>query len=157
MDRTEGYEPDEDGNLDDGIRELVTILRSEGVETFESCQGGEGHCFPEPTIRFHGSQYEGYRAFGVARMRDLPVEGLSRYYDVIDGELRGPWWEMTFRTTGQIWVEHMPEFCEPFVVPSTEDHAPPEIYVVAPDDDRDCQEPSMAGRIWRWLGLPGCG
>jgi len=28
------------------IREFVDILDAAGVETFESCQGGEGHCFP---------------------------------------------------------------------------------------------------------------
>lgn len=30
-------------SLDDGIREYVRILVTSGVETFESCEGGEGH------------------------------------------------------------------------------------------------------------------
>jgi hypothetical protein len=35
--------------LDEGIREIVITLATNGVETFESCQGGPEHCFPEPT------------------------------------------------------------------------------------------------------------
>lgn len=82
--------------LDKGIRRYVLILRSNGIETFESCQGGDGHCFSEPTVRFHGPIPEGYRAFGIARAYGLPVASLRRYYSVEDGELVGPRWEMTF-------------------------------------------------------------
>lgn len=46
-------------DLDSGIRPYVKILDDNGIETFESCQGGDGHCFPEPTIRFHGVRGEG--------------------------------------------------------------------------------------------------
>lgn len=42
-------------NLDPGIKRWVEILNGQGVMTFESCEGGEGHSFPEPTIRFHGN------------------------------------------------------------------------------------------------------
>lgn len=38
--------------LDSGISDYVHKLMKHGVETFESCEGGEGHCFPEPTVRF---------------------------------------------------------------------------------------------------------
>lgn len=92
------HEPIIDMALDAGIRDYVLILRSGGVETFESCEGGAGHCFPEPTVRFHGGQHEGYRAFSVALMHGLPVFSLRRYYSVTDNQLEGPWWEMTFRT-----------------------------------------------------------
>jgi hypothetical protein len=89
------------GTLDKGIRDYVVKLRLEGIETFESCQGGEGHAFPEPTIRFYGNAYEGYRAFAAAMNHGLPVLSLRRVWDVADGALEGPWWEMTFRTTSQ--------------------------------------------------------
>ena len=81
---------------DPGIREAVRILREAGVETFESCQGGPGHSFPEPTVRFHGYGPEGLRAVAVAMQGGLRVSALRRYWDVIDGELTGPHWEMTF-------------------------------------------------------------
>lgn len=37
--------------LDPGITPVVELLRQAGVNTFSSCQGGEGHAFPVPTIR----------------------------------------------------------------------------------------------------------
>ena len=87
--------------LDPGIRDYVLILRAQGVETFESCDGGEGQAFPEPTIRFDGNAWEGFRAFTAAMNYGLPVTALRRSYGLTDGELQGPWWEMTFRTTGK--------------------------------------------------------
>ncbi len=29
---------------------MVEVLRAAGVETFESCEGGAGHSYPEPTV-----------------------------------------------------------------------------------------------------------
>ena len=83
--------------LDEGIAQYVDILRGAGVETFESCEGGAGHVFPEPTVRFHGSRAEGLRAISVAIERGLPVYGLRRLWTVDDGELTGPVWELVFR------------------------------------------------------------
>jgi hypothetical protein len=82
--------------LDAGIAPYVEILRTAGVETFESCQGGEGHCFPEPTIRFAGQRSEGFRALAVALDYGLPVRAIRRYWAVNDGEPCGPDWEMAF-------------------------------------------------------------
>jgi hypothetical protein len=84
--------------LDPGIAPYVDILDAAGVETFESCQGGDGHCFPEPTVRFYGERSEGFRALAVAVQRELPVRTLRRYWRVDSaGEPSGPNWEMTFR------------------------------------------------------------
>ncbi len=83
-------------DLDPGIRPFVEVLQSAGVETFESCQGGEGHSFPEPTIRFHGDRSEGFRALAVALRARLPVAVLRRIWTIDDGEPTGPRWELTF-------------------------------------------------------------
>jgi len=83
--------------LDPGIADYVVALREAGIETFESCEGGQGHAYPEPTIRFHGERSEGFRALAVAQANALPVAELRRVYDIIDGEPTGPHWEMTFR------------------------------------------------------------
>ena len=83
-------------NLDSGIRDIVQLLVDNGVETFESCEGGEGHAFHEPTVRFHGSHAEGFRALAVALQYGLKVCELRRYYSIQDGEPTGPHWEMTF-------------------------------------------------------------
>jgi hypothetical protein len=84
--------------LDPGIRRHVLILRAEGIETDQSCQGGPGHACPEPMVRFHGNAYEGHKAFAIAMTYGLPVLDVRRVYSVVNGELQGPLWEMTFRT-----------------------------------------------------------
>jgi hypothetical protein len=86
-----------DPPLDPGIREAVLALNSAGVETFESCQGGDGHAYPEPTIRFHGDRAEGMRALAAAVSAGLPVAALRRTWPMIDGEPTGPCWELTLR------------------------------------------------------------
>jgi hypothetical protein len=82
--------------LDEGIRQEVVILSANGVETFESCEGGDGHSFPEPTIRFHGTKAAGLHAVAVAMVHGLGVKDLRRVYNVEGGELVGPTWELTF-------------------------------------------------------------
>ena len=82
--------------LDEGIREIVATLLQNGVETFESCEGGRGHSYPAPTVRFEGASSEGLRAVSVALAYGLPVCELRRVWGVRDGSLHGPWWEMTF-------------------------------------------------------------
>ena len=81
---------------DSGIAEAVEALRSSGVETFESCQGGPGHAYPEPTVRFHGDKAEGLRALAVALHAGLAVTCLRRVWPVNDSEPTGPYWELTF-------------------------------------------------------------
>jgi len=83
--------------LDAGIRVAVLILRRYGVETFESCEGGNGHPFPDPTIRFYGSPWAGYRAFAVAMEHGLPVFALQLEYGVDNGQLTGPYWRLVFK------------------------------------------------------------
>lgn len=38
--------------IDEKIKSLVLLLRENNVNTFASCQGGVGHVFELPTIRF---------------------------------------------------------------------------------------------------------
>lgn len=90
------YSPDLDRQLDPEIRGVVETLRACGVETFESCAGGPGHAYHEPTVRFMGGLEEGFRAFAAAQKEGLAVAELRRVWPVIDGEPTGPWWEMTF-------------------------------------------------------------
>jgi hypothetical protein len=83
--------------LDPGIREAVRHLREAGVQTFESCEGGPGHAFPVPTVRFEGDPSEGFRAFAVVfRKHGLVVRNLRRAWQIENGDLAGPYWELTF-------------------------------------------------------------
>lgn len=92
--------PDGERGIDPGIAHEVRILQAGGVETTESCQGGQGHSFPEPTVRFHGGQSEGPRALGIALQNGLRVTTLRRVWSIIDGEMVGPGWEMVFHHSG---------------------------------------------------------
>ena len=89
-----------DPPLDKGIVSAVMTLAGGDVETFESCEGGPGHAYPEPTVRFHGGDAEGYRALSVALSAGLPVDEVRRSWRNDDGILVGPWWEMTLRAIG---------------------------------------------------------
>jgi hypothetical protein len=93
-DSTKGPMP---GRIDPGIAEAVSILQQSGVETFESCEGGSGHAFPEPTIRFYGTPAAGPRALAVCMDHGLPVMALRRVWYMENHELTGPNWELTFR------------------------------------------------------------
>jgi hypothetical protein len=89
----------EDLSLDYGIAAAVWVLREAGVETFESCEGGAGHAYPTPTVRFHGDSTEGFRALAAAMDAQLPVAELRRVWIMQDEEPTGPWWELTFTPT----------------------------------------------------------
>jgi hypothetical protein len=86
-------------SLDEGIARFVDVLDAAGIETFESCQGGDGHAFDIPTVRFYGERGEGFRALAAALQAQLPVMDLRRYWQIQDGEPVGPHWELTFRST----------------------------------------------------------
>jgi hypothetical protein len=88
-----------DPPLDVGIAQEVETLRAAGIETFESCQGGSGHAYAEPTVRFYGDPSEGFRALATAIKAGLQVAAIRRAWPIIDGEPTGPWWEMTFHPT----------------------------------------------------------
>lgn len=83
--------------IDSGILREVNILKEAGIETFESCQGGRGHAFPEPTVRFHGDRSVGFVALAAAMQEGLPTDQLRRVWPIVDGEPTGPCWELTFR------------------------------------------------------------
>src|SRR5438552_18075628 len=92
----EMHEPAVDLPLDPGIRRAVLVLRRGGIETFESCQGGNGHAFDAPTIKFHGDAWAGYKAFAIEMENGLLVRRIHRVHGVTDGQLEGPWWEIVF-------------------------------------------------------------
>jgi hypothetical protein len=93
---TRDYDPRQDNQLDAGIKRHVDVLREAGIETFESCEGGDGHCCHEPTVRFHGDRSEGFKALAAAMQNGLQVSELRRTWPINDGEPTGPWWEITF-------------------------------------------------------------
>ncbi len=89
--------PIDENSLESGIKEYVLFLRANGVETFESCEGGPGHSFPEPTIRFYGDKYEGIKATYLCLANEVPLCQIRRTITVNqDKEVSSPFWEAVF-------------------------------------------------------------
>jgi hypothetical protein len=86
-----------DPPLDPGIAYAVEILYILGVDTFDSCEGGEGHLHSEPIVRFHGDfPSAGYQALSIALAYYLPVRELRRRWSLNGGEIARPDWEIVF-------------------------------------------------------------
>ena len=85
-----------DPPLDPGIRQYVETVNSEGIPTVESCEGGPGHAFAEPTVRFKGDQETAFRALAIAQRHHFPVSSVRQIWPLYFKRLRGPYWELTF-------------------------------------------------------------
>lgn len=79
-----------------GIVRAVRILRSAGLSTYESCEGGDGHAFAEPTIKFSGTPEDGWRAVGRLLTYGFPVRRFGQCWSFSFGVPDGPHWEVTF-------------------------------------------------------------
>jgi hypothetical protein len=88
--------------IDPLIKPYVESLNQIGIVTWESCQGGEGHCTNTPFIHFGGNLAEGHRALAHAMFCRWPVSELQRYWSVQDGEPHGPHWRLTFISTERL-------------------------------------------------------
>jgi len=71
-------------HIDDGIKKAVIILRENDFETFASCQGGEGHCYEDPTIRFYGNEFDLIRAWETCTLNGLEVFEAKRVFRKVD-------------------------------------------------------------------------
>lgn len=68
--------------LDPEIQTIVNLLRSQGVETCQSCQGGTGHSYPDPTVDFVGTESAGWKALAIAIDFAMPVFELRRKWRI---------------------------------------------------------------------------
>jgi hypothetical protein len=82
--------------LDLGIAWAVKVLREGGVETYESCEGGNTHAYPYPCVRFFGTDAAGWHALSIAITYRLPVRELVRVWTVESDQPVGPYWELRF-------------------------------------------------------------
>ncbi|MEE9178800.1 MAG: hypothetical protein V3U46_10270 [Acidimicrobiia bacterium] len=90
--------------LDPGIRQVVVSLNDAGIQTAESCEGGEGHAYEKPTVVLTGATADGWRAFAVCLDLGFPVQSLARTWDIENDEPRGPWWHVTFSSTVEMFA-----------------------------------------------------
>ena len=100
--------------LDRGIRFAVRVLHAYGIETCQSCQGGEGHSYDHPTVDLSsGSERDtdGLKAVACLAEYDLPVRTLAMLWSL---DKRGlPYeriWRITFRHTMEARADEAPMF-----------------------------------------------
>ena len=82
--------------IDLGIVRAVKILRDADIHTIESCEGGEGHSYPQPTVKFSGTPAEGWHALSRLMTFDLPVDWIGQVWTMTYGRPTGPAWLVTF-------------------------------------------------------------
>ena len=83
--------------LDPGVRPYVKALRDSGIETIESCEGGEGNHSDLPWIRLGGKEFDaGLKAVSVSLYHGLPVTELRRVWYVGEDNMEGPDWHVIF-------------------------------------------------------------
>jgi hypothetical protein len=83
--------------IDMGIVRAVKVLRDAGIHTIESCEGGSGHSYPEPTVKFSGGPARGWQALGILMDYGLPVHRIGQVWTMTYGRPTGPDWIVTFR------------------------------------------------------------
>lgn len=77
--------------IDELIRPAVDLLRKYGIETIESCQGGEGHAYREPTVRFVGDEIDIIRAMDICIAHGMCVSEGRKVFKKIEDINDGDW------------------------------------------------------------------
>ena len=107
-------------SLDVGIRFAVRVLHAAGIETCQSCQGGKGHSYDEPTIEMVAGDDDalGFEALAVLRGYGLPVAAVSIIWPVRHSVPYEKNWRITFFKTMEDRAADKPMFvygyrCDP--------------------------------------------
>lgn len=83
--------------LDPGIRFAVRVLHAHGIETGQSCEGGDGHAYDHPTIDLNDGSYRpvGFAALAALEDYGLRVRDVSLHYPVDRGLPAECFWRVT--------------------------------------------------------------
>jgi hypothetical protein len=105
-------DPNAYDGIDPGIRFAVRVLHAAGIETCQSCQGGQGHCYLEPTIEMvcGGDDATGFAALHALNTYVLPVQDIAILWPVKNGLPYERLWRITFRHTMEDRADEVPSF-----------------------------------------------
>jgi len=93
--------------LDPGIRFAVRILHARGIETQQSCEGGEGHAYDHPSIDIQSSgRANGFAALAALEDYGLRVRDVALMWTVDKGRPSEQFWRITL---WQAWPERADE------------------------------------------------
>lgn len=98
--------------LDAGIRFAVRVLHAAGFETCQSCQGGKGHAYAEPTVEMiaTGDDSRGFGALDALRGYGLPVSQVAITWPIRNGYPYEKNWTITFSKTMEDRADDKPMF-----------------------------------------------
>ena len=85
-------------DIDPEITLALRALADYGIDTFSSCQGGDGHSSAWPEILFHGDESAGLYAAWLLEAQGFRVQELSRHWDLDHGLPRQPFWRVMMRS-----------------------------------------------------------
>ena len=99
-------------DLDAGIRFAVRVLHAAGIDTCQSCQGGKGHAYDQPTVEMvsTGGDAEGFAALAALHGYGLPVADIAIRWPVKNGLPYERLWTITFRKTMEDRADEKPMF-----------------------------------------------
>jgi hypothetical protein len=99
--------------LDAGIQGAVVLLCKAGVETVQSCEGGDGHSYAEPTVDFIGGNGAGLYALSVCVENNLPVKDLCKVWIVDENhQIADTLWRIIFYEKVYLKDVHVPNEAE---------------------------------------------
>lgn len=99
-------------SLDAGVRFAVRVLHANGFETCQSCQGGRGHAYLEPTVEMiaGADDAEGFGALAALQAYGLPLSEISIVWHVRSGLPYEKNWRITFTKTMEDRANEKPLF-----------------------------------------------
>ena len=99
---------------------IARVLHAAGFETCQSCQGGKGHSYPEPTIDMValGDDAQGFGALAALRQYGLPVAELSITWRIANGLPFEKLWRIVFFKTMEDRADEKPIFVFGYVARS---------------------------------------
>lgn len=93
--------------LDDGIRFAVRVLHARGIETGQSCEGGDGHAYDHPTVDLLGATPgAGFAALAALTEYGLRVRDVALLWPVSKDLPGENYWRITL---WQAWPERADE------------------------------------------------
>ncbi len=98
--------------LDPGIRFAVRVLHARGIETGQSCEGGEGHSYDRPTVdlREGGPRAVGFAALAALEDYGLSVHDLAWLWRVEKGLPVDNFWRLTLWQSWPARADERPMF-----------------------------------------------
>lgn len=98
--------------LDPGIRFAVRVLHAAGLDTCQSCQGGKGHPYDQPTVEMvaTGDDARGFGALAALHSYGLPVADIAIRWPIRHGLPYEKLWTITFYKTMEDRAGEVPMF-----------------------------------------------